>query len=87
MPNYEYRCPSGHRFERLQRVGDAAPACPVCGAETVRVITPVGVIFKGAGFHATDYRRASGDGKDGDGPSEAKTTPTPAPSTSTKTES
>jgi putative FmdB family regulatory protein len=76
MPIYEYRCPNGHEFELLQRMGEAPPdACEVCGAGPVtRVFHPVPVFFKGSGFYSTDYGRrkrkaessSSGDG-DGDG--------------------
>jgi putative FmdB family regulatory protein len=79
MPIYEYRCPNGHEFELLQRMGEAPPdACEVCGAGPVtRVFHPVPVFFKGSGFYSTDYGRrkrkaessSSGDG-DGTKPSE-----------------
>jgi putative FmdB family regulatory protein len=75
MPIYEYRCPNGHEFELLQRMGDAAPdACEICGAGPVtRVFHPVPVFFKGSGFYSTDYGRgkrkaestSSGDGDGG----------------------
>jgi len=59
VPIYEYRCPKGHEFEVLQRMGDAPPeACEVCGASPVaRVFHPVPVFFKGSGFYSTDYGR------------------------------
>ena len=61
MPIYEYRCPNGHVFELLQRIGDAAPEqCEVCGEGPVeRVLYPVAVHFKGSGFYTTDYGRGS----------------------------
>ena len=61
MPIYEYRCPNGHVFELLQRMGDAPPeACEVCGEGPVeRVLYPVAVHFKGSGFYTTDYGRGS----------------------------
>jgi putative FmdB family regulatory protein len=71
VPIYEYRCPNGHVFELLQRMGDPAPeVCEVCGEGPVeRVLYPVAVHFKGSGFYTTDYGRgsrkkeaASGDG-------------------------
>ena len=60
MPIYEYRCPNGHVFELLQRIGDSAPeACEVCGEGPVeRVLYPVAVHFKGSGFYTTDYGRS-----------------------------
>jgi putative FmdB family regulatory protein len=73
MPIYEYRCPNGHLFELLQRMGDPAPeACEVCGEGPVeRVLYPVAVHFKGSGFYTTDYGRGSHKkepSKDGAGP-------------------
>jgi len=73
MPIYEYRCPNGHVFELLQRMGDSPPdACEVCGDGPVeRVLYPVAVHFKGSGFYTTDYGRGSRKGepsKDGAGP-------------------
>ena len=61
MPIYEYRCPNGHVFELLQRIGDAPPeACEACGEGPVeRVLYPVAVHFKGSGFYTTDYGRGS----------------------------
>jgi len=58
MPTYEYRCPSGHEFEVFQRMSDAPVAeCPECGEEAERVLSGgAGVLFKGEGFYATDYR-------------------------------
>ena len=73
MPIYEYRCPNGHNFELLQRIGDAPPEkCEVCGEGPLeRVLYPVAVHFKGSGFYTTDYGRGSGKkpSKDGDGSS------------------
>ncbi|MDR7480980.1 MAG: zinc ribbon domain-containing protein [Armatimonadota bacterium] len=66
MPVYEYRCRQcRHQFEQVQPVGQPAPVCPRCGGETRKVYSSVGLIFKGSGFHTTDYRkpaRANGDG-------------------------
>jgi putative FmdB family regulatory protein len=69
MPVYEYRCTAhDHTFEMFQTVGSPAPACPTCGSPSRKVYTSVGLIFKGSGFHTTDYRRAgSPDGKGGTG--------------------
>ena len=61
MPIYEYRCPNGHLFELIQRIGDPAPdVCEECGEGPVeRVLYPVAVHFKGSGFYTTDYGRGS----------------------------
>ena len=63
MPIYEYQCEKcGVRFERLQHMSaDPVSSCPECGGPVHRVITTVGVIFKGSGFYVTD-NRSSGPG-------------------------
>lgn len=33
----------------------AEERCPECGAAATKVFSPVGVSFKGSGFHNTDY--------------------------------
>src|SRR5215470_1331233 len=59
MPTYEFRCPSGHSFERFYRkIADAATEleCPECGKVAVRQLTGgAGLVFKGSGFYLTDY--------------------------------
>lgn len=37
MPIYQLRCLNGHRFEVLQSLHAALPACEYCGGETVKV--------------------------------------------------
>jgi len=61
MPFYEYACKAcGLRFERFQRMSDdPIKVCPDCCGEVVRVVQPVGVIFKGSGFYVTDNRSSS----------------------------
>lgn len=68
MPVYEYRCvTNGHQFDLYQPVGASPPACPTCGSPTRKVFSAVGIIFKGPGFHVTDYRRpAASDGQSGE---------------------
>ncbi len=63
MPTYEYECREcGYRFEKFQSM-TAAPirVCPKCGARKVRRLigTGAGILFKGSGFYATDYRSPS----------------------------
>jgi putative FmdB family regulatory protein len=63
MPVYTYRCEScGVQFERQQSYTDAPlRICPECRKKTLKkVISPVGVVFKGSGFYSTDNRPSSG---------------------------
>jgi putative FmdB family regulatory protein len=62
MPIYCYKCTScGEKIEVLQRSTECTPHdCPECNGQMERVISPVGIIFKGSGFYATDYKK---DGK------------------------
>jgi putative FmdB family regulatory protein len=58
MPTYDYRCEKGHVFELFHSIKDDSPkACPKCGAPSKRVPAGGGgLLFKGTGFHVTDYR-------------------------------
>lgn len=58
MPAYDYRCAAcDHTFELTRSISDTSEVlCPSCSGPTKRVFTPVGVVFKGSGFHNTDYR-------------------------------
>jgi putative FmdB family regulatory protein len=63
MPVYTYRCEScGVQFERQQSFNDQPlTRCPECHKKSLRkVYTPVGIVFKGSGFYATDNRSPSG---------------------------
>ncbi len=64
MPLYAYRCNNcGVQIERRQGFDDPAlKKCPECGENELRkLFSPVGILFKGPGFYATDNRSASGD--------------------------
>lgn len=63
MPIYTYRCDNcGVQFERQQKFSDPPlKECPECQSKKLRkVYTPVGIVFKGSGFYATDHRSPSG---------------------------
>src|SRR5512138_3930233 len=63
MPVYTYRCEScGVQFEKFQKFEDQPLTwCPECKKKALRkVYTPVGILFKGSGFYATDHRSPSG---------------------------
>lgn len=60
MPTYEYEClHCGHAFEQFQQMSDKPlEKCPKCDKKVKRLIgSGAGVIFKGSGFYATDYRK------------------------------
>jgi putative FmdB family regulatory protein len=58
MPEYDYRCAEcDNRFVITRPMSSKEnPCCPECGSAAKRVFTPVGVAFKGSGFHNTDYK-------------------------------
>jgi putative FmdB family regulatory protein len=63
MPIYTYRCDScGLQFDRHQHFEDPPlTRCPECEQESLRkVYLPVGIVFRGSGFYATDHRSPSG---------------------------
>ena len=88
MPIYTYRCKNcGVQFEEQQKFSDPPlTRCPECSKKALqKVYHPVGIVFKGSGFYATDHRspsgasRATGAAKSGDG--ESKTTTSESSST------
>lgn len=59
MPTYEYEClKCEHKFEARQSITESPlKKCPVCGEAVKKLISAgAGIIFKGSGFYATDYR-------------------------------
>jgi putative FmdB family regulatory protein len=63
MPIYTYRCDNcGIQFEREQSFSESPlKICPECRKKSLKkVISPVGVIFKGSGFYSTDHKSSSG---------------------------
>lgn len=60
MPTYEYVCQKcGIHFDEFQRMSDPlVRKCPKCGGRVKRIISGgAGLIFKGSGFYATDYKK------------------------------
>ena len=90
MPTYSYACSAcAHRYDVVQSIhDDALTICPECGGEVRRVISAVGVSFKGSGFYRTDSRSsksaslAGSSSTSGASPAaeSAKASPTPATS-------
>jgi putative FmdB family regulatory protein len=63
MPIYTYRCETcGVQFDRHQSFKDQPlTTCPECNKKSLRkVIAPVGIVFKGSGWYATDHKSPSG---------------------------
>ena len=89
MPIYVYKCQECSTYhEALQKVSDPLlTTCPACQKEALtKVIAPVGVIFKGTGFHKNDYSSQSKStgtaAKPSSGESSSTTTEGASPSTS-----
>jgi putative FmdB family regulatory protein len=61
MPIYEYACTAcGERTEAKQGFDDPPlEECPVCGGKLRKLYSPVGIVFKGSGFYATDSKSSS----------------------------
>ncbi len=63
MPTYDYECGAcGHRFEIFEKIHDGVPKpCPKCkkGRSKRQPGAGGGFIFKGSGFHVTDYKKSS----------------------------
>jgi len=67
MPTYEYECTEcGHLFEVFQSItAEPIKKCPKCNGKARRLLgTGIGIIFKGSGFYATDYRKSQPTTKD-----------------------
>jgi putative FmdB family regulatory protein len=63
MPVYTYRCENcGVQFDQHQSFSDESlTRCPECRKKSLRkVFQPVGIVFKGSGFYATDHHSPSG---------------------------
>ena len=58
MPTYEYKCLKCGVFDHDQKLADhSLTKCPKCGGHVKRLISSAGIVFKGSGFHVTDYRK------------------------------
>ena len=63
MPTYDYVCSAcGHELEIFHSMTEAPRRkCPACRRMKLerRIGTGAGILFKGSGFYATDYRSKS----------------------------
>ena len=76
MPVYQYACTEcGEELEVRQSFTDEAlTVCPTCSGRLRKVLSAVGVVFKGSGFYRNDSRadaRASSTNGDGRASSES----------------
>ena len=97
MPTYGYECTAcKEQFEVFQKMTDEALSMHEgCGGELRRLLYPVGIVFKGSGFHVNDYGRhgkkseekpvAKSESKSSGSSAETKTDSTPSKA-ETKTE-
>ena len=62
MPLFDYQCRKcNHIFEHEHHLGEEPQVkCPVCKGTAKKLISPVGVMFKGSGFYCTDNKKKSG---------------------------
>lgn len=75
MPTYDYECKNCKKvFEINQKMTDEPlKKCPKCGKPVKRLIgSGSGIIFKGSGFYATDYRKGSSSGSNSSSCSDTK---------------
>jgi putative FmdB family regulatory protein len=66
MPIYEYKCTKcGNVFEKQQLITDEpVKRCPKCQGKVNKIFSAAGIIFKGSGFHNTDYTKHKAKGKE-----------------------
>lgn len=87
MPTYGYQCTAcNHTFEVFQKItDDPITECEKCKGKVRKVLYPVGIVFKGSGFHINDYAKPGK--KDGDKetkPDEPKPSKEPTKAADTK---
>ncbi|MEO7994084.1 MAG: zinc ribbon domain-containing protein [bacterium] len=93
MPIYEFQCTAcKHLFEEFFSKVPArlVAKCPECGAKAKKIISNVGIVFKGSGFYVTDQRSASvksSSGSSSSKPDKAKTDSKTESSSESKSES
>lgn len=65
MPIYEYACTAcGERVEARQSFTDPPlETCELCGGKLRKLYSPVGIVFKGSGFYATDAKNKKSSGQ------------------------
>jgi putative FmdB family regulatory protein len=86
MPIYEYACTAcGERTEARQSFTDPPlEECPKCGGKLRKLYSPVGIVFKGSGFYATDSKKGSSNSSSSSGESSGSKKETKKPATESK---
>lgn len=80
MPTYDYEClKCDAKFEAFQKMSDEPlKKCPTCEGKVKRLIgSGAGVIFKGKGFYATDYKKKDSSSAKSADPSSPSPSPSP----------
>ncbi len=76
MPTYEYKCEKCGQVFEISHGFDEEPdkTCPAedCDGSLHRVFSPPTIIFKGSGWHVTDYGRGNGRKKQSEKGSEPR---------------
>lgn len=84
MPTYGYKCTEcNHSFEVFQRITESPlTECRKCKGRLKKLLYPVGIVFKGSGFHVNDYKSdtsaVAAPAESQPAPVEEKTPSTPA---------
>lgn len=65
MPIYEYACTAcGERTEAKQSFTDPPlDTCELCSGTLRKLYSPVGIVFRGSGFYATDSKGGRSESK------------------------
>jgi putative FmdB family regulatory protein len=89
MPTYDYVCTKcDHAFEVFQSMKDSPLVkCPKCGRKSLKRVPGGGggLIFKGSGFYATDYKKSPPKKTEGaDKPAKPAGEKKPAPAAAAK---
>jgi len=87
MPVYTYRCTNcGFVFDQQQKFSDQPlTRCPECEKKSLqKVFQPVGIVFKGSGFYATDHRSPSGQSRSSSKSESEKTSSSDSPAAAEK---
>jgi putative FmdB family regulatory protein len=61
MPFYRYQCEAcGKTTEAFQKMSDEPlKICPECGGKLKKVLSNVGIVFKGSGYYSTDSKKST----------------------------